>query len=97
MTELSKVGTTRAQERADQQSSQMQPTGDQRMEIGAINLRNPAGYKTKISVSRHGDGKVDLHFSRTSEGEVLVILPPSIAHQLSELLSRAAAKATGAA
>lgn len=59
-------------------------------EIGTINLRNPAGYKTAISVSRRDGGQVDLHFSRAAEGEVLIILPPSIAKQLSGLLAEAA-------
>lgn len=60
------------------------------VEIGKIKLRNPAGYKTSISVDRRDDGKVDLHFSRTSQGEVLMILPPSIAKQLGKLLTQAA-------
>lgn len=58
-------------------------------EIGKINMTNPAGYKTSISVTRRNDGNVDLHFSRSSQGEVLVRLPPFAAKRLGKMLDQA--------
>jgi hypothetical protein len=58
-------------------------------DIGTIKMRSPVGYKTSITVSRHESGSVDIHFSRTSEGEALMRLPAYAAKQLSNLLAKA--------
>lgn len=58
-------------------------------DIGTVKMRTPSGGKSAITVSRRDDGSVDIHFSRTSEGEALMRLPPFAASQLAELLRRA--------
>lgn len=59
-------------------------------EIGCISMRRPDGGRSQITVTRHDDtGRVDLHFTRAEEGEVLVVLPPSAAQKLAELMAEA--------
>ena len=58
-------------------------------DIGTIRMRSPAGRSSAITVSRRDDGSVDLHFSRTSEGEALMRLPTFAAKRLGDLLLQA--------
>jgi hypothetical protein len=60
------------------------------MDIGTVRMRMPDGKKSSITVSVTDNGAVDLHFSRTSEGEALMRLPKFAAQQLGELLIKAA-------
>jgi hypothetical protein len=62
------------------------------MDIGTIKLKSPSGHKTAITVAIGSRGSIDIHFSRTSEGEALIRLPAFTAKQLSELLAKAAAQ-----
>lgn len=62
-------------------------------DIGTIRMRAPGGRPSAITVSIADSGAVDIHFSRTSEGEALMRLPLYAAKQLSELLARATSPA----
>lgn len=59
------------------------------MDIGTIKMRSPAGYKSAITVSVNARGAIDIHFSRTSEGEALMSLPLFAAKELAGLLAKA--------
>jgi hypothetical protein len=59
------------------------------VEIGKIEMRKPGGGKAFIAVHRRETGEVDLHMSRTSEGEMLARLPQGVARQLAALLQKA--------
>jgi hypothetical protein len=60
-------------------------------DIGTIRMRSPGGKPTCITVATSAKGGVDIHFTRTSEGEALVSLPSQIAKQLGDLLAKASA------
>jgi hypothetical protein len=59
-------------------------------DVGSIKMRMPNNKSSAITVSRHKNGSVGIHMSRTAEGEALLILPPPIAKQLAELIWKAA-------
>lgn len=61
-------------------------------DIGTITMRKPNGGSSFITVSRREGGEVDIHASRTSQGETLIRLPASIASQLAELLRKASGR-----
>ena len=58
-------------------------------DIGTIRMRSPGGKRTAIAVSVTDTGVVDIHFSRTSEGEALMRLPLYAAKGLGDLLLKA--------
>lgn len=58
-------------------------------EIGTIKMRTPGGRQSWIAVHRLDDGSVDLHFGRTTEGEMLARLPIFAAVELQQLLAKA--------
>lgn len=61
------------------------------MDIGTIKMQTPGGKPSAITISLTETGAVDMHFSRSSEGEVSIRLPKFAAQQLGDLLVRAAA------
>lgn len=60
-------------------------------DIGTVRMRMPGGKASAITVSVAHNGSIDIHFSRTSEGEALMRLPVYAAKQLGELLTKAVA------
>jgi hypothetical protein len=64
-------------------------------DIGTVKMRTPGGGPSEIAVATTDAGAIDIHFSRTSEGEALMRLPRFAAQQLGELLIKAAALTTG--
>jgi len=61
----------------------------EREQIGEIKMRTPNGSRSTISVDRDGKGNVGVIFSRSSEGEALMMLNQQTARQLGELLLKA--------
>lgn len=61
------------------------------MNIGTIKMKTPGGKDSSIHVSLNASGNVDIVFMRTSEGELLTMLPHYAAKRLSELLAAACA------
>ena len=59
------------------------------MDIGTIKMRTPANGKSAIKVSKTVDGVVDVHITRTDEGEALLRIPNNVAAKLSALLAEA--------
>jgi hypothetical protein len=57
--------------------------------IGTIKMKSPGGKDSSISVSTKGND-VDIHFMRSSQGELLVMLKKSQARELGGLLLEAA-------
>lgn len=57
--------------------------------VGEIKMRSPSGHPTRIAVDVTDDGTVGIHINRTSEGEVLILLPADVTKQLSDLLAKA--------
>lgn len=56
--------------------------------VGEIKLRSPVGARCKISVDRTAKD-VGISFSRSSEGEALMLVTTEQARQLGELLLKA--------
>lgn len=54
--------------------------------IGEIKMRSPSGAKSTIAVDRTDKGGVTIRFSRSSEGEALMMLNASTARELGDLL-----------
>jgi hypothetical protein len=58
-------------------------------EVGKIKMRTPQGKPSVITVSKNKDGRIDIHLTRSDEGEALFMLPMYAAKQLGELLAKA--------
>lgn len=58
-------------------------------EVGTIRMRTPQGRSSWVTVHRCDDGSIDLHFGRSSEGELLTRLPLFAAIELQQLLTKA--------
>jgi hypothetical protein len=58
-------------------------------EVGKIRLRTPQGKPSVITVSKNTDGGIDIHLTRSEEGEALFMLPKYAAKRLGELLAKA--------
>jgi hypothetical protein len=54
--------------------------------MSEIKMRSPSGGKSSISVESSGEG-VSIRFSRSSDGEVMVMLPRYAAEQLAKQIS----------
>lgn len=59
------------------------------MEIGQIKMRTPGGQPSRITVTLRDNGTVDIHLTRSEEGEALFVLPQYAAKRLGELLTAA--------
>jgi hypothetical protein len=58
-------------------------------QIGTIRMHMPSGRPSSISVSVIDSGAIDIHMSRTAEGEALLRLPRFSARELGKLLLEA--------
>lgn len=56
------------------------------MEIGQVKMRTPQGKPSRITVTLRNDGCVDIHLTRSEEGEAVLMLPGYAAERLGELL-----------
>lgn len=61
----------------------------QDVEIGQVRMRSPDGKPSRITVAKRDNGVVNVHLSRSAEGEMLIVLPPYAAKELGELLTKA--------
>lgn len=57
--------------------------------VGTVRMRDSGGRRSAITVSRLENGSVDIHFSRSAEGEALMRLPRFAAKELGKLLAKA--------